>query len=85
MVDDCSSDTYDDIIEKFSSELRIKIVHLDKNVGPGLARQYGMEHSRSKYICFIDSDDLLNTVDSLEILYKEIEKGYDSVMSYVLS
>lgn len=83
LVDDCSSDNYDDIIEKFSSELRIKIVHLDKNVGPGLARQYGMEHSRSKYICFIDSDDLLNTVDSLEILYKEIEKGYDSVMSYV--
>lgn len=83
LVDDNSTENYDDIINKFSSELKIRIVHLDKNVGPGLARQYGIEHSKSKYICFIDSDDLLNTVESLESLYNEIEKGYDLVISSV--
>lgn len=83
LVDDCSSDSYDDIVEKFSNELKIKIVSLDNNSGPGVARQYGMEHSRSKYICFVDSDDLLSSIDSLEMLYKEIEKGYDMVYSSV--
>ena len=47
LVDDCSSDSYDDIVEKFSNELKIKIVSLDNNSGPGVARQYGMEHIRS--------------------------------------
>lgn len=83
LVDDCSSDSYDDIIEKFSDEIKIKIVSLNNNSGPGIARQYGMEHSRSKYICFVDSDDLLSSIDSLEMLYKEIEKGYDMVYSSV--
>lgn len=83
LVDDNSTENYNDIINKFSNELKIRIVHLDKNVGPGLARQYGIEHSKSKYICFIDSDDLLNTVESLESLYNEIEKGYDLVISSV--
>ncbi len=83
LVDDNSTEDYNDIINKFSNELKIRIVHLDKNVGPGLARQYGIEHSKSKYICFIDSDDLLNTVESLESLYNEIEKGYDLVISSV--
>lgn len=83
LVDDCSSDNYDDIIKKFSDELKIKIVFLDNNSGPGGARQYGISHSRSKYICFIDSDDLLNSIDSLEKLYEEIEKGYDMVYSSV--
>ena len=83
LVDDCSSDSYDDIIEKFSDETKIKIVSLNNNSGPGIARQYGMEHSRSKYICFVDSDDLLSSIDSLEMLYKEIEKGYDMVYSSV--
>ena len=82
LVDDCSSDNYDDIIKKFSDELKIKIVSLDSN-SPGGARQYGISHSRSKYICFIDSDDLLNSIDSLEKLYEEIEKGYDMVYSSV--
>lgn len=83
LVDDCSKENYDDIMEKFNDELKIKIVHLKENKGPGVARQYGIEHSRSKYICFVDSDDLLNSVDSLERLYKEIEKGYDLVYSSV--
>ena len=83
LVDDCSSDSYDDIIEKFSDEIKIKIVSLNNNSGPGIARQYGMVHSRSKYICFVDSDDLLSSIDSLEMLYKEIEKGYDMVYSSV--
>lgn len=83
LVDDFSEENYEEMIEKFSKEIKIKYLRLDKNQGPGKARQYGIEHSRSKYICFIDSDDLLNTQDSLELLYKEIEKGNDSVYSSV--
>lgn len=83
LVDDSSKEEYGEIIKKYSKEIKIKIVRLEKNSGPGIARQYGMEHSRSKYICFMDSDDLFNTQDSLELLYNEIEKGNDLVYSSV--
>lgn len=83
LVDDCSEQGYSKIIEKFKNEIKIKVIRLEKNKGPGIAREFGIKHSRSKYICFIDSDDLLNTQDSLELLYKEIEKGNDCVYSSV--
>ncbi|MFV0556516.1 MAG: glycosyltransferase family 2 protein [Lactovum sp.] len=46
-------------ISKFDifSNLDLHYHHLEENVGAGLARQYGIDHSESKYLMFMDSDD----------------------------
>lgn len=72
IVDDCSIDSYDEIKELFDSILDITILRLDKNRGPGYARQYGIDHSNSDYLMFIDSDDLLYDCFALERLYTAI-------------
>ncbi len=39
--------------------LNIKYLINEKNTGPGLARQYGIERTNGDYIMFIDCDDIL--------------------------
>ena len=58
IIDDCSDKPYDYLKEDFN-DLDITIKRLDKNVGPGKARQYGIDHSNNPYIMFCDSDDYL--------------------------
>ena len=55
IVDDCSNLDYSDIIERFP---KIKNwFFLEKNCGPGCARQYGIEHTLNPYIMFMDTGD----------------------------
>ena len=79
IVDDASSKSYEYLIDLFGKYLDINIIKLDKNVGPGLSREEAIKRTDSKYIVFLDSDDLLYSYDSLEILFNEIDKGYDYV------
>lgn len=51
-----------------------------ENVGPGLARQYGIDHSTGEYIMFMDGDDQLFYSTALYdffLLYQE--KKYDLI------
>lgn len=84
IIDDCSTDDYTEILNSFKDELRIVYEKLDKNVGPGVARQYILDKTNSPYICFLDSDDLLYYPDSLEKQYNVLEKGNKIVISYVV-
>ncbi|MDR2976345.1 MAG: glycosyltransferase [Streptococcaceae bacterium] len=54
-------------VNKFEifSNLRIHYHELPENVGPGLARQYGIDHSESDYLMFIDADDELHYTGAL--------------------
>ena len=81
IVDDASEKTYDYLIDMYSKYIDIKIIRLKKNMGAGLAREEAIKKTKSKYLVFLDSDDYLYTYDSLEILYTQIEKGYDYVAS----
>lgn len=59
IVDDCSTDNSKEIIKKYSNiDKRIKYYSLQKNSGAAVARNKGIELSRGRYICFLDSDDL---------------------------
>ena len=78
IVDDCSSRDYNYLKDLY--DLDITIYRLSKNGGPGVARQYALDHSNSEYIVFIDSDDIFNKKRSIEILYKNIKKC-DMVMA----
>jgi teichuronic acid biosynthesis glycosyltransferase TuaG len=58
LIDDCSSDSSKNIIDKFVSlDQRIKSYSFDQNVGAGVARNKGIEISCERFIAFLDSDD----------------------------
>lgn len=46
IIDDCSDHDYKKIINKFKDRINITQYKLDKNSGPGVARQYGLDHSK---------------------------------------
>ena len=81
LVDDCSDNNYNLFVEQYSKYIDIKEIRTKENGGAGLAREFGIQNSNSKYIMFVDSDDLLFSYRAAESLYNEIEKGFDYVNS----
>lgn len=74
IVDDASTQqNYAEIIKNFDSILKINLLRYDINGGPGVARQYGIDHTSNGYITFIDADDTLNGAFALKALRNGIE------------
>ena len=72
IIDDHSTDNSRDVINTFSNLKNVKIIKLNKNKGPSFCRNYGMRISKSKYISFIDSDDVwINTKLEKQIYFME--------------
>jgi glycosyltransferase involved in cell wall biosynthesis len=63
VVDDASTDGTPEAVERFGSE--VVLLRLQKNVGPGGARNAGLERATGDFIQFFDSDDLASS-DLLE-------------------
>ncbi len=59
IVDDCSSDDSFEKVLRYaeSSVLNIKVLKTEKNLGPGNARNIGMDAAKGEWITFIDNDD----------------------------
>lgn len=72
IVDDCSKKDYSEIVTIFKNTLNIRQIKLDKNSGPGVARQFGLDNSNSEYIMFADSDDIFYDCFSIENIYNKI-------------
>jgi glycosyltransferase involved in cell wall biosynthesis len=59
IVDDCSSDKTESIIQDFiKDDARISFYQLQKNSGAGVARNQAVGLAKGRYIAFLDSDDL---------------------------
>ena len=71
VVDDCSNLNYDDILEEYPY---ISFYQLETNSGPGMARQYGIEHSDGTYFTFLDTDDYFYD-GGLETILEQINKN----------
>ena len=67
VVDGEEVGSYDYLKNQFN-EIDVKIHYLEKNAGPGVARQYGIDHSQEPYISFIDADDTY--LSSLALYYQ---------------
>ena len=65
IADDCSDEPYDHIAALFSHMVRIRVVRMLKNGGPGAARQIGFDYSVGKYIMWMDTDDTLVSADTI--------------------
>ena len=57
LVDDCSNDNSQEILNKYEKLDNIKIFRLKKNQGPSYCRNLGIKESKSEFIAFMDSDD----------------------------
>lgn len=71
VIDDCSNIDYTDIIEQYPSLI---LYQLNENVGPGMARQYGIEHSNGTYLTFLDTGDYFYE-NGLETIMKAINEN----------
>ena len=58
IVDDFSDSETKIILKKISKKKNIKVFFLNKNRGAGYCRNFAIKKSNSRYLAFIDSDDL---------------------------
>jgi CDP-glycerol glycerophosphotransferase len=59
-VDDCSPDHTGEVLDEYAKrDARVKVLHLEQNVGLGEARNAGLRQATGEYVWFIDSDDWL--------------------------
>jgi glycosyltransferase involved in cell wall biosynthesis len=59
VVDDCSTDGTRELLEAFASECDfIRLVFLEVNAGPIIARNVGVEIAKGAYLAFLDADDV---------------------------
>lgn len=81
IIDDFSDCGYEEEYNIFKDKMNIELYRLEKNMGPGYARQIGIEKSNSEYLLFIDSDDYIHNIFSIKNLYeKALETQCDIVI-----
>jgi len=57
VVDDCSSDSTEEVVKSFHDE-RIRYIRNEKHMGAPFSRNVGIRVARGEYIAFQDSDDI---------------------------
>jgi len=73
-IDDVSKDDSIRIIEEsFSLEENYTIIHNNKNAGPSIRLNQGCNLATGKYLCLIDSDDIMAD-GALELMLSAIKK-----------
>ena len=58
IIDDASKDSTTSLIKNYLNDKRIVFKILKKNKGQGFCRNLALRYSNSKYVAFIDSDDI---------------------------
>ena len=75
IIDDCSTDDSLAVCrELYGSDKRVRILQQPQNMGPGAARNRGINEASGKYIAFVDSDD--------EILPDALSKMLETAKKY---
>ncbi len=76
LIDDSSTDNTYEIIKEYSNTYDgFKAIHINKGTGsPGTPRNIGLLEASSKYVIFLDHDDLFE-INALEVLYDSIIKN----------
>jgi len=70
MINDGSEDKSREIAESYLNDKRFILVN-QSNSGQSVARNKGIKMSRGKFLCFVDSDDIINIK-----LLEKIKKDY---------
>jgi CDP-glycerol glycerophosphotransferase len=79
-VNDCSPDGCGRILDEFAErDPRVRVRHLEKNVGLGEARNIGLSMATGDYVWFIDSDDYV-TDDTMPLVFKRLAETLPDVL-----
>ncbi|GIW67092.1 MAG: glycosyl transferase family 2 [Candidatus Parcubacteria bacterium] len=74
IIDDGSTDNTKDIVQKYLQQSsKIKYLRLERNSGPNIARNFGVEKAKGDWLIFLDSDDELID-NALEVIHSYIQK-----------
>ena len=84
ICDDCSTDDTLDIVKRIIQEHpkgnKVRIDQGEKNQGTAVIRNNGIDHSRGKYLMWVDGDDYLPE-NAISILYAKMQETHaDMVM-----
>ena len=81
IVNDCSDCVLDSLFLRQFDKLNLRLLRTPKNVGSGLCRQYGVDHTDSKWILFIDADDMIFSVLTISKILNIIKNNsnYDII------
>jgi CDP-glycerol glycerophosphotransferase len=77
VIDDGSTDNTAKLAQDFAEHHKRFSVHCIDQVGPGAARNAGVELAKGKYLTFFDSDDLANPFFYLQAIFSLERSGSD--------
>jgi len=83
VIDDHGQDNTKKIVDKINDS-RIKYFYLDKNLGPGGARDFGIKKAQGDIIVLADSDDI-NCPKRLELTYQAFQENPEIDVVYGLA
>lgn len=80
-VNDCSTDSSLDILEKYKEKYPelIKLISSNENMRQGAARNAGIDLSEGDYIGFVDADDWVDASMFEKLYYCAVNNNYDIV------
>lgn len=85
VVDDKSTDGTVSLVSKFAErDKRVNLVSLTENIGPGAARNVGLQKANGEYIIFFDADDTMisENVEEAILLLDKYEADV-AILSYI--
>lgn len=77
IVDDCSDLGYDSIIQRFDGIKSISVIRTPSQIGPGAARQLGVDSTSGDFIVFLDADDTFASPYALYMMELAISESED--------
>lgn len=80
LVNDCSTDNSERLIQKYLKDKRIKLINNKVNSKAAISRNNGIKEANGRYICFLDADDKWDK-EKLEIQIKFMKEN-DCAFSY---
>ena len=72
IINDGDENDYKKFIDMFSPYMSIREIKLEKNGGPGVARQKGLDETKNPLITFIDADDTFSGRFALKVLREQL-------------
>jgi CDP-glycerol glycerophosphotransferase len=73
-VDDASRDGSADVLDaRAAADARLTVIHLERTLGPGNARNVGLARAAGEYVWFVDGDDVV-TAHALAAISARLEQ-----------
>ena len=80
IVDDCSEKGYEEFVKYYSEFYSISEIRMKENGGPGVARQFGIDHTKAPFFTCIDADDTFAGPFVLREVLRQLESDPKSCM-----